>query len=209
MDFPDAFPNLKVSSELNSLLQSVIVERITMNQAKNSLHVYISSRNWISKQYVYELEDAIASQIFDNVRMEVKIVEKFQLSAQYTPANFYKVYRPSMLLELKTQSNLIHQMFLHAGVEFPDPGTVLVSLPDDDLYQSREEELLHFLDKVFCDRAGFSVSVECDHIHDGVPHRLLQDSFPAGLLCGLLLHPLDDVQLRADVPGTGKTGTSH
>ena len=166
MDFPDAFPNLKVSSELNSLLQSVIVERITMNQAKNSLHVYISSRNWISKQYVYELEDAIASQIFDNVRMEVKIVEKFQLSAQYTPANFYKVYRPSMLLELKTQSNLIHQMFLHAGVEFPDPGTVLVSLPDDDLYQSREEELLHFLDKVFCDRAGFSVSVECDHIHE-------------------------------------------
>jgi DNA polymerase-3 subunit alpha (Gram-positive type) len=166
MDFTDAFPNLKVSSELNELLQGVIVERITLNQNRNNLHVYVSSRNWISKQYVYELEDAIASQIFDNVTMEVKIVEKFQLSSQYTPANFFKVYRPSILLELKTRSNLIHQLFLHADVEFPNPRTVEMTMPDDILYQSHEKELLHFMEKVFCDRAGFDVEICCGHVHE-------------------------------------------
>lgn len=159
MDFSEAFPNLQVADELKEFMESTAVERITINQSKNCLHVYISSRNWIKKQYIYELEDMIASQIFDNVTMQVKIVEKFHLSQAFTPENFFKVYRSSVLLELKTVSPLLHQLFLHASLAFPDESTVLVTLPDTLLAEQKDGELLTYLQKVFCDRAGFSVEV--------------------------------------------------
>ena len=56
-------------------------------------------------------EDAIASQIFQMQTMEVKVVEHFRLTSSYNLQNFYKVYRPSILLELKEVSPLLHQTF--------------------------------------------------------------------------------------------------
>lgn len=156
LDFSEVFPGLSLSPEIRELLDLIIVEKVTINQAKNRLHVYISSRSWIKKQYIYELEDSIASQIFSNVTMEVKVVEHFHLTQQYTPRNFYKVYRPSMLLELKSVSPLLHQTFIHSKVDFPDEKTVSLTIPDSIISKDRKAELTDFLEKIFRDRAGFA-----------------------------------------------------
>ena len=46
--------------------------------------------------YIYQLERQIEEQLFSNVPLRVKIIERFYLSRQYTPENFLEVYRPSI-----------------------------------------------------------------------------------------------------------------
>ena len=148
MTFLKAFPGLNLPREIRDLMEGVTVTRLAINQARNRLHVYITSENWIKKQYIYEVEDAIAGQIFENVTMEVKIVERFVLSSQYTPKNFYKYYRSSMLLELKEVSPLLHQMFLHTNLEF-DGNTIYAGIPETIISRERKNQLVEYLDKIF------------------------------------------------------------
>lgn len=53
MEFPKAFPNLALSSEAGELMERARVSRIAVNQAKNRMRVYITSDNWIKKEYIY------------------------------------------------------------------------------------------------------------------------------------------------------------
>ncbi len=154
LPFLEAFPNLDLDAKVLDLLAYVTVERVTLNSAKNRLRVYIISENWIKKSTVCELERAIAGQIFSDARMEVKVVERFRLSSSYTPEYFYKVYRSSMLRELKAVSPLIQHTFLHAELEFGDH-SVHAKIPDSVISRERKQQLTEYLEKVFRDRAGF------------------------------------------------------
>ena len=115
--FRKAFPSLDLSPEVQALLDNCVVDRLIVNGDKTRMRIYISSENWIGKRYIYEIGEAISEQIFENVKMEISIVERFKLSSQYTPKNFYRVYRKSMLLELKTVSPLLYQAFLHTTLD--------------------------------------------------------------------------------------------
>ena len=84
-DFLDVFPQLKVDSELESLLGEVKVMKVSINPQKDCLRVYVLSRQWIHKKHIYHLEETIKEQFFANAPLRVKIIEKFQLSSQYTP----------------------------------------------------------------------------------------------------------------------------
>lgn len=163
-DFKEVFPGLETSDRLSKLLDHVIVDRVTINDSRNSLHVYIEASNWIGKQYIYETEKAIKEQFFAGTPMTVTVVERFRLSASYRPDNFYDIYRTSMLIELKKTSPLLYQLFSHASLSFPSENEIRAVLPDTIVTHSRKEEFLHYLDKVFHDRAGFdtklSLSIE-------------------------------------------------
>lgn len=87
-EFLDVFRNLELNGELKALLKEVVVTKVSVNQKKDHIRVYIRSRQWIHKKYIYALEEAIASQCFRGVPMTVKVLEKFQLSSQYTPELF-------------------------------------------------------------------------------------------------------------------------
>lgn len=87
-DFLDVFPQLKVDPELESLLGEVKVMKVSINPQKDCLRVYVLSRQWIHKKHIYHLEETIKEQFFANAPLRVKIIEKFQLSSQYTPGKF-------------------------------------------------------------------------------------------------------------------------
>lgn len=123
-DFLDVFPQLKVDPELESLLGEVKVMKVSINPQKDCLRVYVLSRQWIHKKHIYHLEETIKEQFFANAPLRVKIIEKFQLSSQYTPENFLDVYRQSILLELKQYSALEYNMFYTAEITFSDPETM-------------------------------------------------------------------------------------
>ena len=156
MSFMQAFPSLKLPEEVRDLFDYVTVSRLTMNQSKTRLHVYIYSNNWIRKKSIYEVEEAITDQVFGKVEMDVKIIERFHLSSQYTPKNFYRVYRTSMNQELSDVSPILYQIFLHTDITFHEDGLVYAKIPDSIIARERKEELLDYLEKVFCERAGFS-----------------------------------------------------
>ena len=156
MSFMQAFPSLKVEKEIRDLLEYVTVTRVTVNQSKTRLHVYIYSNNWIRKKYIYEIENAIREQIFGKVEMEVKIIERFHLSSQYTPKYFYRVYRTSMNQELMEVSPLLYQVFTRTALDFREDGLIYARIPDSMIARQRKEDLLDYFEKIFCERAGLS-----------------------------------------------------
>ena len=99
--------------------------------------------------------------------MTVKILERFSLSSQYTPELFLDAYRSSMALELKHYSILVFNMFRNAVITFPREDTMHMVLVSNVLARSKEEELIHYIEKVFCERCEFSLKVETEYRETG------------------------------------------
>lgn len=83
--FLEVFPGLNIADELKELLKLVVVEKVTMTKDRSSIRVYIRSPRLIHKKNIYALEDGIAKQLFPGRAITIKILEKYRLSAQYTP----------------------------------------------------------------------------------------------------------------------------
>ena len=163
-DFSEVFPGLVMNEELQALLEEVVVTKIAVNPAKDHMRIYIRSRQWIQKKYVYFLEDAISSQFFSGVPMSVKVIEKFTLTSQYTPELFFQAYRSSMMEELKRYSILLYNTFRTAQITFPEEHRMKLLMQSSVLAESREEELVSYIEKVFCERCSFSLTVEPEYM---------------------------------------------
>ena len=162
-EFLDVFRNLEVGEELRALLKEVAVTKIAVNPTKDRIRIYIRSRQWIHKKYIYTLERAISQQCFPGVSMEVKVLEKFTLSSQYTPQLFFEAYQSSMALELKNYSILVFNMFRNAVITFPQTDTMHILLQSTVLAKSKEDELVQYIEKIFCERCEFSLKVETEY----------------------------------------------
>lgn len=55
-EFQEVFPGVQVERGLAELLQSVVVQRVSLSRKKDLLRVYLQSRQWIHKRYIYQLE---------------------------------------------------------------------------------------------------------------------------------------------------------
>ena len=91
--FLEVFPGLHIGEELKELLKLVMVEKGSMPKDRSSLRIYIVSPRLIHKKNIYSMEEGIAKQLFPGRSITVKILEKYRLSAQYTPEKLYQVYK--------------------------------------------------------------------------------------------------------------------
>ena len=160
--FQEVFPDLRIEGGMAELLETVEVSRVSINRKKDLLRVYVVSSQWIHKKYIYQLERQMEEQLFSNVPLHVKIIERFYLSRQYTPENFLEVYRPSILLELKNHSVFLNHLFSTAEITFPETNKMHLVLVESVVAKEREEELIHILEKIFCERCGFDLIVETE-----------------------------------------------
>ena len=116
--FLEVFPGLHIADELKELLKLVVVEKVTMTKDRSSIRVYIRSPRLIHKKNIYALEDGIAKQLFPGRAITIKILEKYRLSAQYTPEKLYDVYRDSILMELKNYGMIEYNILRRAENSF-------------------------------------------------------------------------------------------
>ena len=137
--FQEVFPDLRIEGGMAELLDTVEVSRVSINKKKDLLRIYVVSHQWIHKKYIYQLERQIEEQLFSNVPLRVKIIERFYLSRQYTPENFLEVYRPSILLELKNHSVFLNHLFSTAEITFPETNKMHLVLVDSVVAKEREE----------------------------------------------------------------------
>ena len=139
-DFLEVFFGLEVEKELKALLEDVKVTKIAVNPKKDRMRVYIQSIQWIQKKYIYALEKQIKKQFFASAQIQIKIIEKFTLTSQYTPKLFFEAYRSSMLDELRGHSILIYNTFRTAKIEFPEENKMKLVMQSSVLAKSHEEE---------------------------------------------------------------------
>ena len=163
-EFFDVFPNLKLKQELSELLDDVIVTRVACNAAKTCVRVYLRSDRWIHKKHIFSLEEQIQRQCFPGLEVNVKVIEKFHLSRQYTPKNFLDTYRGSMELELKNYNMLEYNLFRQAKISFPEEECLHMVLPDSVITRQKSEILVEYLHKVFCERCGMNLKVSIDFV---------------------------------------------
>ena len=126
--FFEVFGELKLNEDLISLLQEVTVEKISTNSARDFLRVWILSPRLIQKKNIYLLEEELKKQIFKNLKLNLNIIEKYELSRQYHAEYLYRDYRESMLLELRKKNALLYNVLETARVSFEDESTMHLSL---------------------------------------------------------------------------------
>ncbi len=157
--FSEVVPGLKLPEELKGFLDVIMVDRVTANQDRSKIRFFISSERLIPKRNIYMLEANIKKQVFSGYRTEIRIQERYHLSAQYTPEKLMEAYRDSILLELKTYSLIEYNMFRRAEWSFPEPDILSLSVDNDIVTRSRADELSRILEKIFNERCGFHIEV--------------------------------------------------
>ena len=162
-DFMEVFPDLEVDGELADLLDVVQVTRVGITRKKDLMRVYIVCSQWIHKKHIFALEKAIKEQFFRNIQIEIKIIEKFYLSRQYTPKNLMGVYRSSILTELREYSVFLCNLFQTASITFPETDVMELELVDSVIAHERVEELLRILEKIFCERCGLDLKIHTSY----------------------------------------------
>lgn len=165
--FFEVFPGLIIHEEIREFIEDANITKIAVNHEKTALRIYMESKQWIHKQHIYTIEDSIREQLFPNQEITVKIIEKFNLSMQYTPQNFLDVYRESILLEMKRYSVLVYNLFYTAQISFSMPDTMHMVLAESVIAQDKTEELVGILEKIFCERCGMDFKVHIEYCQAG------------------------------------------
>ena len=74
----------------------------------------------IHKEQLFHLERVLKKQLFGRTEVELKILERYELSGQYTPEKLLELYKDSILYELKHYSILEYNLF--RGAKIPSGG---------------------------------------------------------------------------------------
>ncbi len=162
--FFEVFPMLDLGDEMHSLLEFVQVSRVTMNRERTLMRIYLESEKLIHKKYIFEIERAVESQLFSDVVMTVRVIEKFHLSRQYTPRRLMPVYEDSILLELRAYNALLYSLMKESEKIFDGEETLSLRIPDSVVADGKEEELLSILEKIFCERCGLNFHVSAQRV---------------------------------------------
>ena len=157
--FREAFPTLKLEEELEGLLDTTEVTKISANHEHTHIRIYLRAKRLIFKKNIWKLEKAITEQIFHNRAIQVKIIESYELSEQYTPKSLIEVYKDSILDELNAYSVLEYNLLRTADMEFPEEDRLILTMDETIIAKTRTDEIIEFLEKVICERCGMNLKI--------------------------------------------------
>jgi DNA polymerase-3 subunit alpha (Gram-positive type) len=169
--FAEVFPPLHLDQGLTELLEQVRVERITSNRAKTYVKVYLVSGKLIHREQLFQLECVLKRQIFGKNPVELKIVERFELSGQYTPEKVLELYRDSILFELKSYNILEYNLFRRAEISFLNKNQMHLVLEKTTLGQDAADDLVRVLHKIFWERCGMEVDIQAELVEKEHEHE--------------------------------------
>ena len=160
--FFEVFPQLKLDTDLQGMLDDATVSKVSTTRQRNSLRIYLGCGRLLPKEKVYFLENELKRQLFPHHTMNIKIIEKFQLSEQYTLKNLLDVYWNSIFTEFHRYSLLEYNLLRHAKLDVVEEKVLRVSLEDTVLAHQKEEEIYHILEKIFNERCNLSIQIEME-----------------------------------------------
>ena len=158
--FFEVFPTLKITGEMSALLKETEITKVASNSAQNALRIYLESTRLIPKPEIYHIEQEIRQQLFPHKEVAVKIIEKFNLSSQYTPEKLMAVYRESILEEIRNYSVLLYNLMRCSKMDFDREDHMILTLEDTIIATERSNELIDILEKIICERCGLKLMIE-------------------------------------------------
>ena len=161
--FFEVFPTLKITGEMSALLKETEITKVASNSAQNALRIYLESTRLIPKPEIYYIEQEIRQQLFPHKEVAVKIIEKFNLSSQYTPEKLMAVYRESILEEIRNYSVLLYNLMRCSKMEFDREDHMILTLEDTIVATERSNELIDILEKIICERCGLKLMIESQY----------------------------------------------
>ena len=165
-EFFDVFSELNLNDDLKGLFSDVSIVRVGRVQSREMLRIYIQGHRLITKDKIFAVEREIKRQYFPQKELKIKLMEKFQLSGQYTPENLYRVYWKSILEEFRNYSMLEYDLLRTSKVTFPSEDVIDISLKDTAVAHEREDDLYEILEKIFCGRCGMKVKVSFSYYQE-------------------------------------------
>ena len=153
------FSTLKVPEEIGVYLTDTEVTRVSKTSTNSLARVYLSSERLISKQVIYKAEDALKKQIFRMKNMDVRIIDRYRLSKQYTPVKIMEIYYDSILFELEKYWTLEYNLLKNSQWEFDGEHCLVLTLEDGFLSRTYADTLADYFKKIFLNRFGFEIDV--------------------------------------------------
>lgn len=157
--FFEVFNTLKVPEEIGVYLTDTEVTRVSKTSTNSLARVYLSSERLISKQVIYKAEDALKKQIFRMKNMDVRIIDRYRLSKQYTPVKIMEIYYDSILFELEKYWTLEYNLLKNSQWEFDGEHCLVLTLEDGFLSRTYADTLADYFKKIFLNRFGFEIEV--------------------------------------------------
>ena len=130
MKFFDVFPKLRLPEELSAYLCDAEVVKVTKTSTNSLARVYLESSRLISKQVIYKTEDELKKRIFITSNMDVRIIDRYHLSSQYTPSMIMETYYDSILFELEKYWILEYNLLKNSTWEFIGEDSLELTLED-------------------------------------------------------------------------------
>ncbi len=200
----ETFEGLKMTERQKRLFSDVMVERVRVQRDQRVVKVYLRSGHILPYREVslvrHNLEMTLGAAGFS-----ARIIDRYELSEQYKPANFWEEYHDSMLQILKEENILDFNILYHGKPRME--GTLLTIVCEDDrMYRAREQELTERIQRIFWDKASMAITVKMEYIEPAGREELPQYEFfrPEGeVRSGENAFPQDGIR-----PETGESGAN-
>lgn len=163
MLFFEVFDELTVGEELKKLFEEVIVDRVVMSKGKNAVKIYISSKRLFERNQIKKMEYQIQKQLFSDTHHLVYMIERYELSAQYTPVKLMPIYYDSILADLRDNSILDYNIFKEAEWRIEGDKFIL-SCEDNFFSRTREQEIKSILELIFNERFSFGLIIQFEYL---------------------------------------------
>ena len=179
--FFEVFNTLKVPEEIGVYLTDTEVTRVSKTSTNSLARVYLSSERLISKQVIYKAEDALKKQIFRMKNMDVRIIDRYRLSKQYTPVKIMEIYYDSILFELEKYWTLEYNLLKNSQWEFDGEHCLVLTLEDGFLSRTYADTLADYFKKIFLNRFGFEIDVIYKYVKKEGSHYELENEHKLNL----------------------------
>ena len=154
----ETFDGLKLPDRYMSELENVMIERMVLCQERKTMRIYSLCTHLLVYNVIKEVEKCMEDQLFAPRGMKLRIIDRYELSKQYTAENFYDSYKDSIGMILKEQSILDYYIYSQSDISWK--GNMLVfSCEDDEIYRQRKEQFSKLITDIFKQKADIDITV--------------------------------------------------
>ena len=151
-------------------MSEATVTKVASNRNRDFIRVYFDNTRLIPKRDIWRLEEDMRQQLFPNQKMQIKLMEHYRLSGQYTAKTLLDTYKESMLCEIKEYSLLLYNIFRKAEIRFEEDMQMTLILEDTLIARESQDELIEVLDKIIRERCGIQTKFDIQFVEKKESH---------------------------------------